>query len=39
MGAHGKPPTPNPQPKQPSPRDSDGQHPDVSRPGGGTHRK
>ncbi|MFI0775100.1 hypothetical protein [Streptomyces sp. NPDC021212] len=39
MGDHGKPPAPNPPPQQPSPRDSDSQHPDVSKPGGGTHRK
>ncbi|GCD44238.1 hypothetical protein GKJPGBOP_03930 [Streptomyces paromomycinus] len=38
MGSHGKPPPPNPRPQQPSPRDSDGQHPDVSKPGGGKHR-
>ncbi|GLV79293.1 hypothetical protein Shyhy02_72930 [Streptomyces hygroscopicus subsp. hygroscopicus] len=47
MGAHGQPPPPDPQPKRPSPWvprnpwnpwHTDGPHPDVSGPGGGTHR-
>lgn len=39
VGSHSKPPAPNPEPKKPSPRDADGQHPDVSKPGSGTHKK
>ncbi|MFE7122297.1 hypothetical protein ACFU99_43405 [Streptomyces sp. NPDC057654] len=39
MARHGDKPAPIPTPKEPSPRDKDSQHPDVSRPGGGDHRK
>ncbi|MEV6553911.1 hypothetical protein AB0M57_35230 [Streptomyces sp. NPDC051597] len=39
MARHGSNPPSNPTPQEPSPRDKDGQHPDVSKPGDGDHRK